>query len=242
MPSLYPLKRAFRRHLRSRLFGEHQFIDEVFSIDATYNLIKRSQLAVNSAIDIGANTGQWVKKFSLHFPKASVLSVEANPDNLSLLKEINPNAMQACLAETSGQIRTFYLPNPAVNRINTGASLYREVLPAYNDPICLDLKTSTLDELCHHFDLIKIDVQGAELDVLKGGKETLQSAKLVIIELSLARYNYKAPLAAEVISYLHDHGFSLLAINEVLFHRGKPIQLDCCFVRSDQHALLSLDS
>jgi FkbM family methyltransferase len=234
------LKNTIRRYCRLRLFGEQPFVDEVFAIDRTYELIKRNQVDILTAVDIGANKGQWAQAFSRYFPQSSLLSIEANPDNLALLRQVNPDSIQACLAETAGQRRTFYLPNPAVERINTGASLYREVLPGYADPVCLELETSTLDGLSREFDLIKLDVQGAELDVLKGGAATLNSAKFVMIELGLSCYNHNAPLAAEVIAYLHGRGFILLAVNEVLFHHRKPIQLDCCFVHSNLSRLASL--
>ena len=185
--------------------------------------------------------GNGLKTFFFHFPSSNLLSIEANPDNLAPLKRVNPDSIQACLAETS-EIRTFYLPNPAVEKNNTGVSLYKEVLPGYQDPVCLELKTSTLDGLKRQFDLIKLDVQGAELDVLKGGYATLDTAKIVMIELSLCRYNLNSPLAAEVIAYLHNRGFVFLAINEVLFHKTKPIQLDCCFVHSRLSKLVSLDA
>lgn len=236
------LKYSIRNRLRTRLFGDRPFMDEVFAIDRTFDLIKRSQVEILTAVDIGANKGQWVQAFLRHFPRSSVLSIEANPDNLPHLRAVNPDSLQACLAETAGERRTFYLPNPAVERINTGASLYREVLPGYAEPICLELETSTLDHLNREFDLIKLDVQGAELDVLRGGSTTLDLTKFVMIELGLSCYNHNAPLAAEVIAYLHSRNFILLAINEVLFHHRKPIQLDCCFVHSSLSRLASLEA
>jgi FkbM family methyltransferase len=235
-------KNLIRKLLLPRLIGDRQFVDQVFCVDHTYELIKRNHIEVKTAVDIGANTGQWVQGFWQHFPRARVLSIEANPENISTLRAFNPDCIQACLAETAGLVRTFYLPNPAVERVNTGASLYKEVLPGYDDPICLRLQTSTLDGLNRRFDLVKLDVQGAELDVLRGGRETLRNAKLVMVEISLSRYNHTAPLGAEVISYLHEQGFFLLAINEVLFHRHHPIQLDCCFAHSSLSGLAALDA
>ena len=152
------LKNKIRNSLRQRLFGGRKFIDEVISIEHTYDLIKRSQIGIHNAVDIGANAGQWAENFFSHFPSSSLLSIEANPVNLAPLKRVNPDSMQACLAEIAGEIRTFYLPNPAVEKNNTGASLYKEVLPGYQDPVCLELKTSTLDGLKRQFDLIKLDV------------------------------------------------------------------------------------
>ena len=236
------LKNKIRSRLRYRLFGQRQFIDEVFSIDRTYDLIKRNQIDIRTAVDIGANTGQWAHNFSRHFPSTRLLSIEANPDNLALLRRVNPDSMQACLAEVAGEDRTFYLPNPSLEKNNTGASLYKELLPGYQDPVCLQLKTSTLDGLKRQFDLIKLDVQGAELDILKGGNATLDTAKFVMIELSLSRYNLDSPLAAEVIAFLHSRSFVFIAVNEILFHKSKPIQLDCCFVHSRFGKFASLDA
>ncbi|MDC3009365.1 FkbM family methyltransferase [Synechococcus sp. AH-736-G20] len=236
------LKNKIREIFRYRLFRERKFIDEVFSVERTFDLIKRQGIDIRSAVDVGANTGQWAKNFLCHFPEVRLLSIEANPDNLPELRTVNPDSIQACLAETSGDIRTFYLPNPVIETNNTGASLYKELLPAYEDAVRLELETSTLDGFNRHFDLIKLDVQGAELDVLKGGISTLANAKFVMIELSLSRYNHSSPLAAEVIAYLHDVGFIFLSVNEVLFHNSKPIQLDCCFVQSRLAHLANLDA
>ncbi len=237
-----PVKELIRNYILNKWLKDRHSIDEVFNVDLTYDLIKRNNICLRSAVDIGANTGQWYQVFLRHFPGTRVLSIEANPDNLPALREINPDCLHACLAETAGVFRTFYLPNPAVERVNTGASLYKEVLPGYENPICLRLETSTLDDLNRQFDLIKLDVQGAELDVLRGGEQTLRKAKLIMIEIGLTRYNQNAPLGAEVISYLHENGFFLLAINESLLHRQKPIQLDCCFAHSSLAKLAALDA
>ena len=236
------LKDLLRRKLRARLFGDRQFVDEVFNVHRIYHSFKQNGILLQTAVDIGANTGQWAKIFKHHFPEASLLSIEANPDNLATLQKVNPNSVQACLAEVSGEQRTFFFPNPSVERNNTGASLYREVLPGYQDPICLQLETVTLDSFGQHFDLIKLDVQGGELDILRGSTIALRHAKIVMLEVSLKQYNQSAPLAAELIAFLHEKGFVFVAINEVLCYRNSPIQLDCCFARSSFTSLVHLDS
>jgi FkbM family methyltransferase len=96
-----------------------------------------------------------------------------------------------------------------------GNSIYREnnnsVFPEYN----YELKISrTLDSLRKDFnypqpDLIKIDVQGAELDVIKGSLETLKNTKYLILELQEIDYNLGAPKALEVINYLESIGWKL---------------------------------
>ena len=241
-PSAVRLKHLIRGWIRARLFQGRPFVDEVFRPELVYAQLRRNGISIEHAIDVGANTGQWAQLFLAHYPQASLLSVEANPHNLPELKKVNPHCLQACLAAHPGELRTFYLPNPAVEPVNTGASLYRELQPGYDDPVPLILETNTLDRIGTGFDLIKLDVQGAELDVLRGGVEAVRSARIIMVEVSLAQYNDGAPLSAEVIAYLHERGFFLLAINEILFRHGRPIQLDLCFACSDLHRLAALSS
>lgn len=229
-----------RKILLDRLPDGRQFVDQSFHIDLTYDLFKRHDIEIKTAVDIGANTGQWAKLFMGHFPEVNLLSIEANPHNLADLKQINPHCLQACLSACGGELRTFYLPNPAVESVNTGASLYRELQPGYEEPVALTLETTTLDAIGTDFDLIKLDVQGADLDVLQGGSQAVRSARIIMVEVSLSQYNDGAPLSAEVIAYLHAQGFVLLAINEILFRHGRPIQLDLCFVHADLRRLAAL--
>ncbi len=56
-------------------------------------------------------------------------------------------------------------------------------------------------------DLIKMDVQGAEMDVLQGASEVLKTVKHVILELQTVEYNKGAPLKDTVIEYMDSIGF-----------------------------------
>ena len=55
-----------------------------------------------------------------------------------------------------------------------------------------------------------MDVQGAEMDILKGAHETLKSVQHLILELQHVKYNTGAPLCDEVIGYLDTIGFRLV--------------------------------
>ena len=77
-------------------------------------------------------------------------------------------------------------------------------------------KTKTLDSIVlemnyRYPDLIKIDVQGAELDVLKGATNVLQKAEYLLVELQHVNYNKDAPLAHTTIDYLKSIGWECIA-------------------------------
>jgi hypothetical protein len=81
-------------------------------------------------------------------------------------------------------------------------------------------------------DLIKIDVQGAELDVIAGAKTALSRCEALIAELSLAGYNKDAPLIGETLPAITQLGFRCVDICEL--HRaptGNVLQADFLFVR-----------
>src|SRR5690606_2178677 len=55
--------------------------------------------------------------------------------------------------------------------------------------------------------LVKIDVQGCEMQVLQGGSALFRSAEVFIIETNLYRFMPECPLLHEVIAYMAERGF-----------------------------------
>jgi len=210
-----------------------------FTISLTSSLAKLSTFGVypKSAVDIGAHHGEWYKAFKQVFPCTSVLSVEANPLAFEILKQENPNSLNSCFSDRQEK-RLFYLPNEKFASSDTGASLYKENRHFYDAPSIIQIETQTLDDLSSHFDYIKLDVQGAELDVLRGGMQTLSSADFVQIEVSVLQYNQASPLSAELISFLHLNHFSLLDITEILVYNDRICQLDLLFCATSKYATL----
>ncbi|MCH9001961.1 MAG: FkbM family methyltransferase, partial [Planctomycetes bacterium] len=72
----------------------------------------------------------------------------------------------------------------------------------------------TLDQWCRdsevdprRVDLLKLDVQGAELQALYGAKELLNSVRLIYLEVSFVPLYKDCPLHAEIDSFLKECGF-----------------------------------
>lgn len=78
-------------------------------------------------------------------------------------------------------------------------------------------------------DLIKIDVQGAELDILKGSMELINNAKFLIVELQHVEYNKGAPLYNQTRDFLIENGWEVYAEK---FSNNGP-DADWCFINKN---------
>lgn len=72
-------------------------------------------------------------------------------------------------------------------------------------------------------DYLKIDIEGAELDVLEGGAKMLANAKVIKVECSFLEQRVGQPLAAEVICWLAERGFDLIDIRAIHHWRRRPL-------------------
>ena len=88
--------------------------------------------------------------------------------------------------------------------------------------------------------LIKIDVQGAELKVLEGLDESINNFEVIILEVSIHQYNKDAPLFDQVLNFMIKKNFKLYDIFD-LKRLGNDksflLQFDCIFVRNDSKLL-----
>lgn len=195
-----------------------------------------------TAIDIGSYFGEWYKEFTEIFPNCKTLSVDANPELEGKMREANPNYMLALMGAEMKDETEFYISS--ANPFDPGSSIYKESTKWGLLSRPAKMPMIALDSLNTKFDWIKVDVQGAELEVLKGGKKTLEKAMIVELELSFMRFNQGAPLAAEVISWMRDNEYEMLDITEHMYIEEdedgirKAVQFNALFInRSYSHLL-----
>ncbi len=162
--------------------------------------------------------------------------VEPNPNCEHYLKGIGHPYDMVALGKSNG-IAEIYVE--VANPIGTGASIYKENTIWYEGDKSrkVTVPMKALDS-CNYFnkqqiDLIKLDVQGSELDILNGGEEVVKKSLFVLAEVSLLPYNQGAPTIEEVVDKLSQLGFDIVDIIE--YHKiGKDIyfQLDLLFKNS----------
>ena len=78
--------------------------------------------------------------------------------------------------------------------------------------------------------LLKIDVQGFELEVLKGSKKLFKNIDYIYCECSYIEFYASQPLVNDIINFLHQEKFNLIGIhNQVYSNQGKHLQADFLF-------------
>ena len=183
--------------------GETMRLEEVRDMDINPNAI----------LDIGAHTGQFHSWSKRVWPDVGVFMIEANPLHESHLDKLammnGDNYLIAALGDEEREV-TFYTRSDKPH--TEGNSYYKEANYWDIPQLVQESKTKLkkLDNIFEDdatFELIKIDTQGSELDILKGGKELVKRALAVVLEVSLIEYNEGAPSAEETINYMNKIGF-----------------------------------
>lgn len=190
-------------------------------------------------LDIGANKGQWFSQCKETF-NCHVHMMEADNDNHNDLKDCQKRYMGqdsitiALLGKEDGITMPFY---KIKSDNNTGNSMYRENSSYFKDCNIECLPSMTLDsvigDMYEKIDLIKLDVQGAELDILRGGQKTVAKCDLILMEVAFQQYNLGAPLAPEVFAYMDSIGFQAIDMLEKHHFGYDFIQADFLFGRKD---------
>jgi FkbM family methyltransferase len=196
--------------------------------------LKAAGFAPATVYDIGAHRGGWSRLAAEVFPTATFILFEANSDNAAYFQSGRRHFIVA-LSDADGA-GTLFLPRAADT---SGASLYVEnsVHYAGENLVARSVPTARLDTLVARHglppaDLIKLDVQGAELDVMAGGGDALGHCSALIAELSFATYNEGAPLVADAMAAIARHDLRCIDICEL--HRspaGTVLQADFVFAK-----------
>lgn len=161
------------------------------------------------------------------------MMVEVNPYCEEELKKLGLNYEMIGLSSKVG-VEKLYVEK--INVLGTGASIYRENTQWYDDDKfdTVEVRFDTLDNKNYFpnkmIDLVKMDVQGSELDILIGGRKTIRRSKYVLLEVSTLQYNLGAPLMDEVVEKMKEYEFK---IEEILSYNkldnGQIFQMDILF-------------
>ena len=197
--------------------------------------LKKTGFQPRTVLDIGAYQGHWAVTLQKHFPSSNLFLVEANPGHLPHLKKSGFDFTIALLGDKPKKSVNFYTTQPPYS--NTGASIYKENTQAYKQSKIKKLPMTTLDAIVkkhqlRNIDFIKLDTQGSELDILKGGLKTAKQAKYILLETQVTTYNQGAPHLPQVLQFMGKINFKLYDLTQIHYHQDKLSQLDLLFTKN----------
>lgn len=187
---------------------------------AHIHAMKKASIEPKVIYDIGSCVLHWTSEAKQVWPQAKYFGFEAMQEVKSLYDttKVFEDYHLGVLSDVDGKEVTFYQ-----NTEHPGGNSYykenEEVNPEaplfFNDSHATKRITRTLDSIVEeknlpYPDLIKIDVQGAELDIFKGAQKTLEHCNYILAELQSVEYNKGAPHKDEIITYLETKGFKLV--------------------------------
>jgi len=202
------------------------------------------KFGIKTIIDIGANEGQFIDKISKILPDVNIYSFEPLKDSfIKLEKKIsdkkNITAFNFALGDEEKENiinRNEYSPSSSLLELT---QLHRNAFPITEKVREEKIFVKILDRAAKDLELkkkvmMKIDVQGYELNVLRGAENTIKDVDIILIETSFYELYKNQPLFKEIYNFLSDRGFNYYGSLEQLYDErdGKILQADSVFIRS----------
>ncbi len=196
------VRKAARTRLARRL--------EVPSIRFALERLKQNGFSPQSVFDVGAYQGDFAELCFELWPETSVTCFEVLPGPSN-------NILQRAQAGKSLQLIPCLLgaenrPEVEFNLAETASSVLTEQAQPQMEKAIFPMRTVD-DVVARELhgrapDFLKMDVQGYELEVLKGATRSLPSIQVILAEVNFLDLHDGVPLLAQFISWMHDRGWA----------------------------------
>jgi len=194
--------------------------------------LQKRGLRLQYIYDIGANHGQWTKRIEKVLSQDSCFFLFEGSDRHATKLAQQKWPWFSVVLGSEDTEATWWGSG------GLGDSLYPEVGIDPRTAPRHSVHVRRLDEFVVENkiplpDFLKIDTQGSELAILKGGSNCLSCAALVVLEVPVIPYNQGTPLLHEYISFMMEKSFVPVAVTEIHLMHGVLVQLDIAFLRQD---------
>lgn len=241
MKSMTKLLRKYCKHVMNRLGYDISNMRHT----SRYTLAGLRSLNVGSVIDVGANVGQFAKMITEIFLNAKLYCFEPLPHAFQQLKDWaltrdgRVQVFNLALGNSKGRVTMFQhdVHSPSSSLLETTTTA-RHFFPVTQQQSPVVVNLDTLDGVMEALPplspevLIKLDVQGYEDRVIKGGMQTFKTARACIIELNVVPLYDKQATLLDVFHLMYELGFRYAGnIDQAATGDGCVLYVDSVFIR-----------
>lgn len=206
---------------------------------AQQQLLRRDNAMI---FDVGANRGLTTLSYLEHFPKSQIHAFEPFPETCQAFQHNLPNHPQVSLNQLALSDEVGHARFHVNQSVDTNSLLSSQQLGVSSDKSCqtkevIEVPTLTIDHYCKsnqisRIDILKIDVQGAEIKVLSGAKEMLEQGKIGLIytESYFQQQYQEQPLFHDIAAFLYRYDFVLQDIYDPYYSKKTILWSDALFI------------
>ena len=192
-------------------------------------------------LDVGANRGQFALFAVRRFPDAKLYCFEPFPEARAVLERLLRGRRNVRVYELAASVSSA-ARELHISGLDHSSSLLDITdrltgeFPGTAEVNRVTVETARLDETLRSGELIrptllKLDVQGFELEALRGAEGLLPHVDEILVELSFVEFYAGQPLAGEIVALLDASGFRLAGVFSMMRGRGgECLQADFLFV------------
>lgn len=185
-------------------------------------LVTRICRAGESFVDVGAHIGSIIVRVHKHDPSVRILAVEAEPAKAKNLRTVYPYAevFDVAVGESAGEVEL---------SIDTARSGYNSIVAGKGKADrTVRVRLAPLDSLIpdRQVDVLKVDVEGAELGVFIGGAGVIDRSRPTIMFESVGEAtNALGYSPRKIWEWMQAHGYQVFTPDRVA-HNARPMGLD----------------
>lgn len=239
----YDVVRGSAQRPEPRAKPTSEFPDDAFEAQREMlNVLGRAESP--TILDVGANLGQTASHYRSVFPEADIVCFEPFPESMQVLQQTHAgdhkvHPVPMAVGRESGTATFHVNQMSGTNSLFPRPSSSRRYYEAKSAPVTtIEVRVTTLDTFLREqnlssVDILKFDIQGGELNALRGAQSTLESGGFALIytEAFFVPHYEGAPVFHEISSFLNEFGYTLFDLYDLKKARNGQLRFcDALFV------------